>query len=536
MLTFIKIQQRFCWLFLCWATTLSACSSEEQGQQLADQGKYDYQTDSTFIYFDPLMQPFYHGVASGDPTPNAVIIWTRVTTAEGKATKLNWLVAVDSLFEETVAEGEVVALPKNDFTAKVDVRGLQPDTYYYYKFILSENGAESVTGRTKTTPDGDAQQVNLAFVSCSNYEAGYYNAFAHLAQQQNLDGIVHLGDYIYEYAPGVYGDKSLNRKHLPKKEIVSLQDYRTRYAQYRLDPDFQKAHQMHPFITVWDDHEIANNSYTTGAQNHQPEAEGDYSERKANARKAYFEWLPLRDNPENKLYRSIHFGKLADMFMLDGRLEGRTKPAESEDALAKESPTMLGDAQMEWLKSGLAASEATWKLLGNQVIFADLNLSPVWKNTTKNLDAWDGYPAEKQEIITFLDTAEVENTVILTGDTHATWAFEVPRNMQAYIDKANMATVAVELGTPSISSSNSNERNPDDSVKMGEQVLMQPDFNPHLKMNNQRDHGYLLLRLTPEQATAQWYYVETLKERKPSMFLGYELKVPAGKSKIELLQ
>ncbi len=505
----------------------AACTSPQASEETAKTPLFN---DSTSVFFDEAMKPFYHGVASGDPLADAVVIWTRVTPDFAEPQQVKWMVASDEAFAEVVKEGTTEALPENDFTVKIDVTGLAPATTYFYKF--EHEGAPSVTGRTRTAPGAGAEALKFAFVSCSNYEAGLYNAFARIADRADLDAVVHLGDYIYEYGPGVYGDSAVQRFHLPKKEIIELQDYRTRYAQYRLDPDFRRAHQVHPFIAIWDDHEIANNSYKTGAQNHQPGEEGDYEARKAAARKAYFEWLPVRETTEQRLYRHISYGDLADLILLDERLEGRAKQAESvEELLADSTRTMLGQEQLSWFTENLAASQATWKLIGNQVIFADLDVSPVY-NVPVNMDAWDGYPAEKQRIINFIDKNAVENVVFLTGDTHSSWAFEIARDNAAYKAGTDTETVAVEFGTPSITSSNSNERYPDYSVKVAESVVASAQFNPHLKYVNLRDHGYLLLSVTPQQATAEWYYVPTLKQKTTEETLAKRITVQAGQEKL----
>ena len=262
-----------------------------------------------------------------------------------------------------------------------------------------------------------------------------YNALARIAERTDIDAVVHLGDYIYEYEPGIYGDSTLgpNRKHLPPKEIIELPDYRTRYAQYRMDPDFQKIHQAHPFITIWDDHEFANNVYQSGAENHQSE-EGAFADRSAAAKQAYFEWLPVRENTAQNIYRTIQFGEVADLILLDERIVGRTMPVDSATQINFKATdrSMLGAEQLAWFKGQLSESVAIWKVIGNQVIFSLMDLS--WRTPTSpyNLDAWDGYPYEQAQITQFLATENVSNTIFTTGDTHCSWAFEVPGDIKAY--------------------------------------------------------------------------------------------------------
>lgn len=458
--------------------------------------------DGTAIFYTVQQKPFYHGVASGDPLADRVIIWTRVTPMNEQEVKVKWIIATDNTFNEPVKTGVVRTDASKDYTVKVDVIGLNPNTIYYFQFEALSG--KSVVGRTKTAAKNGQSPVRLAFVSCSNYEAGYYNAFARIAERDDLDAVVHLGDYIYEYEPNRYGDESLDRKHLPAKEITTLADYRTRYAQYRLDSDFQKVHQMHPFITIWDDHEIANNAYKEGAENHQAE-EGSFKNRKAAAKQAYFEWLPVRDNTSRDIYRTIRFGEMVDLIMLDERIKGRTYPVDSVEQaeFAAASRSMLGREQLNWFKNELQNAKAVWKIIGNQVIFSPLDISGLGWGSTMNLDAWDGYPYERSQICQFIEHNNIENIIITAGDTHSSWAFEVPSEKS---DKV----IAVEVGTPSITSSNSDESNPLEKVIKAEQAILTK--NPHLKFTDLRNHGYLLLSLTNSEATAEWYYVDRIDE------------------------
>jgi alkaline phosphatase D len=333
---------------------------------------------------------------------------------------------------------------------------------------------------------------------------------------------LHLGDYIYEYATGRYGDTTIGRFNLPPHEIVSLHDYRTRHSQYRLDEGLRQVSQRHPFITIWDDHEFANNVYSQGAQNHQPEAEGDFNTRKAAARKAYYEWLPIREN--EKLYRSFSYGDLAQLIMLDERIVGRQSPPDTVAAAADER-TMLGEEQLAWFETQLK-STPTWKVVGNQVVFSDILLSAVYQNMPRNLDSWDGYQAEKKKIKEHILQNKINNVVFLTGDTHASWAIEVATDISK-----NYNPFAVEFGTTSVSSANDDEYQSTDSVKLMEQALLK--MNPHIKYLNDRDHGYLLLTLYAERAKAEWYYVETLREPSKVERLAKTIEVSKGSVKLK---
>lgn len=499
-----------------------ACSSSSE--QIPDQ-----YIDPVAALYDENLKPFYHGVASGDPLPDRVIIWTRVTPEKMNAkVDVKWEIAEDPNFASIYKSDTLSTTAHRDYTVKVDVDGLQPDHVYYYRFTALES--TSITGRTKTAPVHPKDELQFAVVSCSNWEWGYFNAYEKIADRPVLDAVVHLGDYIYEYAVGKYGDTTIGRFNLPSHEIVSLQDYRTRYSQYRTDLGSRRVHQQHPFITIWDDHEVANNSYKEGAQNHQQE-EGNYETRKNSARQAYYEWLPIREN--RMLYRSISFGPLADLIMLDERLAGRTKPVDSlsDPQYNDDTRTMLGADQLQWFESQLSNSKATWKLVGNQVIFSDIDLSEVLPKMPRNLDSWDGYPAEKNRIKEHIVNNRIRDVVFLTGDTHASWAIEVATDVaNTYDPITSRGAFAVEFGTPSISAANSNERTPTDEVKKSEATLI--DTNPHIKYTNNRDHGYMLLTLTPQFAKSEWYYVETLRKQGSAEFKAETLTVQKGTSSI----
>ena len=486
------------------------------------------------VYYDAAKAPFYHGVASGDPLSSQVIIWTRVSPPMTKAVDVKWTIGTDEKMANIVNKGQTTTDESKDYTVKIDVTGLQPNTTYYYQFEAL--GKKSMIGRTKTTALDNSEQVRLAIVSCSNYEAGYFNGFARLAARNDLDAVVHLGDYIYEYGPGTYGDTTLgvSRQHLPPKEIITLSDYRTRYAQYRLDPDFQKVHQRHPFITIWDDHEFANNVYQAGAENHQ-EAEGDFETRKAIAKQVYFEWLPVREGATKEIYRTIRFGNLVDLIMLDERVEGRTMPVDSASQAnyASADRSMLGAEQLAWFKNQLTTSDATWKVIGNQVIFSLLDIS--WRDPKRpfNLDAWDGYPYEQAQINKFLSEEQLSNVIFTTGDTHCSWAFEVPLDIAAYKSEGTKQAVAIEFGTPSITSANFDESVGLAEVKQAEAIFTNENFNPHLKYVNLRDHGYLLLTLDKSETLAEYYYVDKINVRTTMEKLAKQFKVTSGSYQLQ---
>lgn len=475
--------------------------------------EYTALTEPVSHLMDPSLKPFYHGVASGDPLHDRVVIWTRVTPEEVvPSVDVTWEVSMDENFSRVISKGTITTGPERDYTVKTDVAGLSPGQHYYYRF--NALGKTSMTGRTKTGRAGMTDSLTFAVVSCSNWEFGYFNAYARIAEKE-LDAVLHLGDYIYEYGTGRYGDTTIGRINIPPYEILSLQDYRTRHSQYRMDEGLRQVSAMHPFITIWDDHEIANDSYAEGAQNHQPE-EGDYNVRKIVAKQAYYEWLPIRDHVNH--YRAISYGQLADLIMLDERLEGRTKQAtgKNDPDLLDPERTMLGSEQYTWFTSQLKNSTAVWKIVGNQVIFSALDES--FRKNAKGTDNWNGYPVERNKIADFIQSNKIQDIILLTGDTHASWAFEITTDIRMYQSNSSSGSIAVEFGTPSINSGNWNESYPLDSARLGEKLYR--DFNPHLKYVNGVDHGYLLLTLYPDRAKAAWYYVETVRKINSSEHLG----------------
>ncbi|HAS39519.1 MAG TPA: hypothetical protein DCS93_03530 [Microscillaceae bacterium] len=278
-------------------------------------------------YFDQNLAPFYHGVASGDPLSDRVILWTRITPDNHGSIQVVWQIATDPQMQNVVNSGTLTTDETKDYTVKVDAIGLQPATTYYYHF--SALGKNSLVGRTRTAPTTNVNNLRFAVVSCSNYQSGYFNAYGNIAERNDIDAVIHLGDYIYEYATGEFGySDELGRGHQPNNEIITLQDYRIRYSYYRLDPKLRRLHQQLPFVTVWDDHEFANDAFKNGAENHQSN-EGSWDKRKSNAFKAYFEWMPVRTNTlaTNRIYRKISYGNLVDLIMLDTRIEGRDEQA-----------------------------------------------------------------------------------------------------------------------------------------------------------------------------------------------------------------
>jgi alkaline phosphatase D len=454
---------------------------------------------------------FPFGVASGDPRPDRVVLWTKVfPKREATSVSVTWIIASDTNLTKVVSQGDFLSDAKSAFTVSVEPTGLKPGTTYFYCFVVA--GDSSAIGRTRTAPE-QADKLRFVVASCANYGDGYFNAYGHMAQQQNIDAVLFLGDYIYEY--GTRSD--MIRGHLPNKEILTLQDYRTRYAQYRLDPQLQEAHRLHPFIAIWDDHEFANNSFADGAQNHNPNTEGNWNDRKAIARQVFFEWLPVMRSGEQKTVRELHYGNLADLFMIDGRVEGRSDPIADymDPARYDTSRSMLGKQQLNWLIDGLTGSTARWPMLVNNVMFAPMDLGSVAKERRFNMDAWDGYPMDRERIFDALERKGMNNLIVVTGDIHTSWAVELvrdPKNRQTYDRRTGKGVMGAEFVTPSITSHNLDEMKGKMAAKIAVPYMRSRKRNPHLRFVNMKDHGYLVVTLTDSEAKGEWVYMKTLLE------------------------
>ncbi len=464
---------------------------------------------------NPALKPFYFGVASGDPHQTDVIIWSKVWNENGQPIPVNWEVATDTTMQQVVASGKVETTINSAYTAKILVDNLQPNTTYFYRF--NTGGVYSPIGRTITAPE-NADDLRFAVVSCNHYEGGFFNAYRLIAERTDINAVIHLGDYIYEYGASKINKKSVVRAHIPTHEIISLQDYRSRYAQYRLDSDLQEAHRLHPFITEWDDHEFANDAYVDGAKNQQEGEDGDWNERKAVARKAYFEWLPITDNKEESVIRELSYGNLADIFMLDGRVEGRCKQLVSptDTLLTCETRTMLGKKQCDWLTNGIEHSTARWKIMANQVVFSELDAHQLTKKYAINADAWDGYPVERNAILDSFYLHNVKNVVIITGDIHLSWAFDLtknPKNRATYNPRTGEGVIGAEFVTPSISTNGLGEKFPHGLCKLIGSIIKRKSTNPHLRFQDLVRHGFLVLDLNNERAKSTWVFCKTVRKK-----------------------
>lgn len=468
---------------------------------------------------------FAHGVASGDPLTDAVILWTHVSPAEEGPVEVWYEVSLDAAFTRRVQVGTHQTDASADYTVKLDARELAPGRTYYYRFMAL--GRTSPIGRTRTAPEGGVSRLRFGMASCASFGHGYYHAYRRLAERADLDCILHLGDYIYEYATGGYGSV---RELDPPYEIVSLDDYRRRYRHHRKDLDLQAVHQQHPFITVWDDHESTNDSWKDGAENHQPATEGDWADRKAASVQAYNEWMPIRTNmdEEGRIFRAFEFGDLVDLIMLDTRLWGRDEPAGRTDNEVHADPTrtLLGDDQEEWLYEELRTSSARWKLIGQQVMIAQWRgapASPDEQGPIFNADQWDGYAPSRDRLFqTIVDNA-IDDVVVLTGDIHTSWGNDLaldPYDPEVYDPATGSGSIAVEIVTPGITSP---------GLEGGSFIgRFLQDINKHVKFVDLERRGYVVLDITAERMQAEWYLLDGVDTLETEENLGAVLATVSG--------
>jgi alkaline phosphatase D len=489
---------------------------------------------------------FPHGVASGDPLPDAVLLWTRVTptrqavpgSGKGPRVTVRWEVATDRRFRKVVRRGSFETGPSRDHTVKVDVKRLTPETWYYYRFRFRDG--TSRVGRTRTAPEAKAtpDHLRLGVVSCANLQAGWFTAYRALARRTDLHAVLHLGDYLYEYGPGQYGygfDETDIRPHEPAHEMVSLADYRQRHAQYKRDADLQELHAAYPWIITWDDHEVTNDQWGAGAENHTPATEGDYAARRARAHRAYDEWMPVRMDGTarlrdgDRLFRRLRFGRLAEISMLDLRsyrseqvqTAAPTPVPAAEAAVSDPSRTITGKQQLQWLKDSLDRIGPQWKVIGNPVMIAPVTfagvpdeiLGPINDVTgllpedglPYNVDQWDGYTADRREVFKHIRNHQVADALFVTGDIHSGWACELPYDPASYPvgDSAG-----VEFVCSSVTSNNLKDitGSPPRTTSLAIEAAILAN-NRHIKYLNFDDHGYSVLDITSQRAQMDWFVI-----------------------------
>ncbi|MFD9226058.1 alkaline phosphatase D family protein [Streptomyces sp. NPDC060064] len=498
---------------------------------------------------------FLHGLASGDPLPDGVLLWTRITptpdavpgSGKGPDTAVSWEVAEDKGFTRVVARGTTTSKAASDHTVKVDVRGLRQATAYYFRFTAGT--VLSPVGRTRTAPATDAATPGVRFgvVSCANWESGYFSAYRHLAARTDLDAILHLGDYIYEYATGGYPEpKYVVRQHSPKNEIITLADYRTRHATYKTDTDLQTLHAAHPVIAIWDDHEFANDAWSGGAENHTPGTEGEWAARAAAARQAYFEWMPVRASTEGTVYRRLRFGKLADLHLLDLRSFRSQQTTVGNGSVDDPERTITGRAQLDWLKSGLAGSDAAWKLVGTSVMISPVAFGSVPAHLLEpiaellglpkeglavNVDQWDGYTDDRRELLAHLTQRGIENTVFLTGDIHMAWANDVPVKAATYPFSESAAT---EFVVTSVTSDNLDDilHVAPGTVSLVASAAVKA-ANRHVKWIDMDNHGYGVLDVTAERSQMDYYVLSDKTKQDATSKWARSYRTLSGTQKVE---
>jgi alkaline phosphatase D len=484
--------------------------------------------------------PFQHGVASGDPSDDRVVIWTRLSDA-AETLPVRWTMARDEALTEVVAAGESTAAPVSDFTVHVDVAGLEPGTTYHYGFEAL--GERSAVGRTRTLPASGADRLRFAYCSCAKFNAGFFNAYARIAEREDVDFLLHLGDYIYEASntppksqtPGA----DIARPFDPLGECRTLTDYRTRYAQYRRDPDVQRLHHALPVIATLDDHELADGAWAEGSDAHDAGEHGPWSGRCAAALRARWEWLPARPpdpSDPSRVFRRVSVGELADILLLDVRSR-RDRPALQPGA-GDPRRSMLGAEQRAWLERELDSSRAAWRIVGSPSIFGESWIARPQEPLATALlklklidedgegpdeDQWDGYPAERRALLERL--ARLDDVAVLSADIHVSIAAEL---------RLDGDGVAPELTAPSLTSQNLDE-------KLGVPARSEPILEAERAFVSAFDrvrwcdlasHGYVVVDLTPERLRAEWWHVDGVLERRDGERRAAVFELPRGQREL----
>jgi len=503
---------------------------------------------------------FTHSVASGEPAATSVLLWTRYVPAGGAEARLRVELSETADFARIAGGGEMVTGPWRDHTAKLTVAGLKPGTRYHFRFVAPD-GSMSPIGRTRTLPDV-ARRLKIAIFSCSNVGFGWFNAYAHGAAS-DCDLAYHLGDYFYEYAPGTYpvrAEMIAGRDIAPAHEILALADYRLRYASYRTDPDLQALHAAMPMLVSMDDHESANDSWEGGAQNHQPDTEGDWSLRKAAAMQAFREWMPVSDAP----WAAYDVGGLATIYRTDTRLAGRSRQPQVTSAMRADprllaafrdgawrdpAATMMGSTQEAWLAGAMTASVRAgrrWQVVGfganigqqrtpadaldwlpanahDAVRLATANRVALGKaGLPSSMDNWGGYPAARARFLRSVQSIGAD-TIVITGDSHNAWAFDLAEGGRP---------AAVEFGGQAVSSAGIEGAYRGVDPGMIARSLVAG--NPELKWCDTSRRGYMTLTLTPDRAVNDWVFVDTVATRSPRASIGKTATLLRGRRRMSI--
>ena len=501
---------------------------------------------------------FTHNVASGEPGPDSVLLWTRYVNPTGGPSKVRVEISESQDFAKIAGGGQMVTGPWRDHTVKITVDNLAPGKWHWFRFIAPD-GSISPVGRTKTLPVGKAAKFNIAIFSCSNLGFGEFNAYGHAAARDDIDLVLHMGDYIYEYARGGYdGGAKFAARIFPDAEILTLADYRLRYASYRSDKQLQALHANFPMIPNTDDHEGSNDMWEGGAQNHQAD-EGDWTNRKNAAMQVWREWLPVGETP----WKEYPIGELATYYRTDTRAVGRSKPAFAGDLMRAADPakalaefrdgawmdpsmTMMGTEQESWLYKAIARNKGTWAVVGSGTNmgwnftpegaldwfpkdapernrnFARNGIAAAKAGLPYNLDNWGGYPAARSRLLGAAQRADA-NLVVVTGDSHNGWAFDLPEGGKP---------AGVEFGGHSVTSPGFESATQGTDPAVIARGLLEAS-KQELRWVDTSNRGYMHLSLTPQAATNEWVFMASVKDLAMATKPGHRMRVRPGRKVLE---
>jgi alkaline phosphatase D len=481
---------------------------------------------------------FCHGVASGDPLQDRIVLWTRTE----RPTDLRWTIATDQALEHVVATGTAAADDANDCTAKVDVKGLDPGSEYYYYF--EADGDTSPVGRTRTLP-ADGDHLRFAMYSCAKYSAGYFNALGRMAERNDLAFILCLGDYIYEYGNEEKGlGRKIGRQFEPDNECRTLADYRKRYSLYRRDSQLQRLHRQHPFINVVDDHEFCNDTWREGAGKHDEAEDGPWHDRREAAFRAWREWIPVRlpdESDPTRIFRTFHVGDLLDLILIDTRTR-RDRQTNDIDELEHADRTLLGQEQFEWFRERCSESRGAWRIIANAVMMGQVSsdfmpedlgnpLSELGVLTKREHgpepDQWDGYPVERGRVLECVK--QHDDVVFLSGDCHSSWAMDIKLDPHDSIEKS----IGGEFCTTSVTSENLDDEagwHPrSQSLEIEREII---EKNPHIHWVETDSHGYVAIDVTRDRVQGDWWFVDHIHRPHDGVGHGASWIIRSGENRV----
>ena len=455
---------------------------------------------------------FTHGIASGDPNQNSVVLWTRYE-ASVDSVRLQYEISTNQNFSDSVIIGHAIAAKHHNYCTKVIVEDLQPGTNYFYRFSVGNDS--SPLGRTKTLPTS-TDHIKIGVVNCAKYTGGYYHAYDALAEMEDIDVVIHLGDYIYENGPSTpkssywQAYEKTGRQHEPPHECLSLEDYRIRYAQYKSDTSLQKLHAKFPMITIWDDHEIAMKKHKKDKDGNQVINE-EWEKRRDYSIQAYHEWLPLRPEPFEEIYRSFQFGGLVNLLMLDTRVCCKSEVTKTEASLLDTSRHIVGNTQLQWIFNEVENHDAHWNVFGNQLLISEKG---------KGWNRWQGFPHDRERMLEYVAAHRDKNFVFTTGNAH---------NPHHYVvfGEHTQDTLLHELLPGSISSGNNAEK-----ARFDPKILQKEEKRLNEAENvlwfNQDAHGFIVLEIEKEKLEAKWYFVSSIWTASYETLLPYSVTIQSN--------